>query len=159
MVRDPWLSTKGRTMGIGKAVSCSHGPSSIVWSENGPCCRIIAYFVGGKRGEDLVHYNMSHTLSIWENYLVVFVCFGICYGIYISCNLSWNLSCWKNHETWFIIRHVGLHVEFSSMKSSLDLYAFTFMCEVNLDGLCPFNQWELLDYNGHMPSVMCVKWP
>ena len=28
----------------------------------------------GKRGEDLVHYNMSQTLLILENYLVVFVC-------------------------------------------------------------------------------------
>ena len=26
-----------------------------------------------------------------------------------------------DHETLFIIRHVGLHVNFSSMKSSLDL--------------------------------------
>ena len=60
---DPWLSSKGRTMGVGKAVLCSHGPSSIVWSENGPYCGTIAYFVGEKRGEDLVYYNMSQTLS------------------------------------------------------------------------------------------------
>ena len=33
------------------------------------------------------------------------------------------------------------------------------MCEVNLDGLRPFDQWELLDFNGHGPSVLCVKWP
>ena len=45
---DPWLSSKGHTMGVGKVVLCSHGPSSIVWSENGPCCGTIAYFVGGK---------------------------------------------------------------------------------------------------------------
>ena len=30
-------------------------------------------------------------------------------------------------------------------------------CE--LDGLCPFDQWELLDYNCHGSSVLCVKWP
>ena len=30
---DPWLSSKGRTMSVGKAVTCSLGPSSIVWSE------------------------------------------------------------------------------------------------------------------------------
>ena len=41
-------------MGVGKAVLCRHGPSSIVRSEDGPCCRTIAYFVGGKSGEDLV---------------------------------------------------------------------------------------------------------
>ena len=37
-------------MGVGKDVLCSHGPSSIVWSENGPCCGTIAYLVGGKEG-------------------------------------------------------------------------------------------------------------
>ena len=47
---DPWLSSKGRTMGVGIAVLCSHMPSSTVWSENGPCCRTIAYFIGGKEG-------------------------------------------------------------------------------------------------------------
>jgi hypothetical protein len=55
---DPWLSSKGRTMSVGKAVIGSLGPSSIVWSENGPCCGTIAYFVGRKkRGEfDLIYY-------------------------------------------------------------------------------------------------------
>jgi hypothetical protein len=51
---DPWLSFKGHTMGVGIAVLCSHGPSSIVWSENGPCCGTIVCFVGGKRGENLI---------------------------------------------------------------------------------------------------------
>jgi hypothetical protein len=51
---DPWLSSKGHIMCVGKAIIYSHGPSSIVWSENGPCCGTIAYFVGGKRGEDLM---------------------------------------------------------------------------------------------------------
>ena len=37
-------------MGVGKDVLCSHGPSSIVWSENGPCRGTIAYLVGGKEG-------------------------------------------------------------------------------------------------------------
>ena len=35
-----------------------------------------------------------------------------------------------DHETLSIIRHVGLHVDFSSMKSYLGLQAFTFVCEV-----------------------------
>ena len=51
-------------MGVGKVVLCSHGPSSIVRSENGPCCGTIAYFVGGNRGKDLVKYNIFQTLSI-----------------------------------------------------------------------------------------------
>ena len=46
---DPWLASKGRIMGVGEVVLCSHGPSSIVWSENGPCCGTIAYFIGGKK--------------------------------------------------------------------------------------------------------------
>ena len=51
-------------MGVGKAVLGSHGTSSIVGSENGPCCGTIAYFVGRQRGEDLVSCNMSETLPI-----------------------------------------------------------------------------------------------
>ena len=84
---DPWLSSKGRTMGVGKAVLGSHRPSSIMWSENGPCCRTIAYFVGGKRGEDLVSYNMSQTLPIRENYLVVFINI-ILHGLYSKIRLE-----------------------------------------------------------------------
>ena len=42
--------SKGRTMGVGKAVLGSHGPSSILGSENGPWCGTIAYFVAGKEG-------------------------------------------------------------------------------------------------------------
>ena len=81
---DPWLSSKGRPIGVGKAVLGSHGPSSIVWSENGPCGRTIAYFVSEKRGEDLVEYIMSQTLPIWENYLVVIVCPWIYHEIYLE---------------------------------------------------------------------------
>ena len=41
----------------------------------------------------------------------------------------------EDHETLSIVRHVDV----SSMKSSLGLSAFTFVCEVNLDSLCPFD--------------------
>ena len=44
---------------------------------------------------------------------------------------------------------------FSSTKSFSGLQAFTFVCEVNVNGLRPFDQWELLDYTGYGPSV-CV---
>ena len=37
-------------MGVENAVLCSHGPSSILWSENGPSCGTVACFVGGKEG-------------------------------------------------------------------------------------------------------------
>ena len=82
MVRILRLSSKGRTMGVGKVVLCSHGPVSTMWSGNGLCCGTVAWFVGRKRGEDLVQYNMSQTPSIWEKYLVVSVCPRICLGIY-----------------------------------------------------------------------------
>ena len=67
MVRTLWLSSKGRTNGVGKAVLCSHGPSRIVWSENGPCCRTMACFVGGLRGEDfgLIWY-LSNSINLGE---------------------------------------------------------------------------------------------
>ena len=47
----PWLPSKGRTMGV--------GPSSIVWSENGPCWGTIVYFIGGKRGATLPLYTFT----------------------------------------------------------------------------------------------------
>ena len=92
--------------------------------------------------------NMFQTLPIWENYLVLFVSLGICpinyfgtrYEIYPEICLvekylkkimvSRNLRQAHllevglaripgDHETLFIVRHVGLHVDNSSMKSSL----------------------------------------
>jgi hypothetical protein len=47
---------KAISMGVGKSILCSHRPSSIVWSENGPCCGTIAYFVGGKKG--MIWFNI-----------------------------------------------------------------------------------------------------
>jgi hypothetical protein len=45
-----------------------------------------------------------------------------------------------DHETLSIVRHVRLQVDFSSMKSSLGLQAFTFVCVVNLNSLHPLDQ-------------------
>ena len=47
----PWLSSKGCTMGVEKAIMCHHGPSNIVWHENGPCWGTISYFTGKKGGQ------------------------------------------------------------------------------------------------------------
>ena len=131
-------------MGVGKAVLCSHMPSSIVWSENGSCCGTIAYFVARIRREDLVQYTMSQTLSIWHNYLVVFVCRGIyhgvcsriclaiCHEIYhvgtkIKKFMVSQILCQahplkvsltkipRDHEPLSLIHHVGLHVGLSSI--------------------------------------------
>ena len=87
--------------------------------------------------------------------------------ICMSWNLYWNLPCnppcweniFKNVMVSQKLRHahlleVGLtqipgdpetlsivrHVDFSSTKSSLDLQTFTFVCEVNLNSLCPYDQ-------------------
>ena len=88
---------------------------------------------------------MSQTLSIQDNYLAVLVCLGIYYGIFPSiypeicldgkkkikkAMVSWNLcqahllevgmtKIPGDHESLSIVRHVGLHVYFSFMKSSL----------------------------------------
>jgi hypothetical protein len=51
----PWLSSEGCTMGVGIVILCSHGSSSIVWIENGPCWKPIVHSIGGKRGATLSH--------------------------------------------------------------------------------------------------------
>ena len=45
---------------------------------------------------------------------------------------------------------------FPSMKSSSGVAAFTFVREMNMDSLRPSDRGELLDRNGHMPSI---RWP
>ena len=56
--------------------------------------------------------------------------------------------------------HVGFLVNFSSTNFFLwSLLALTSQCEVNLDGLCLFDQWELLHCRGHGPSTLCVNFP
>ena len=52
----PWLSSKGCTMGVEKAIWCCDRPSNIMWSENGPCWGTIVFFIGGKRGTTLLHW-------------------------------------------------------------------------------------------------------
>ena len=137
-----------------------------------------------RRKEDLVQYNMSQTLFIWENYLVVFVCLGIYLGIYLAiCHeicLDGNFfkkftisrifhqthhlevgltKSLGDHETLSIVRHVGLPVNFSSMKSFVGFRLSRSCVKRIWNGLHPFDQWELLNGNGHGPSVLCVKWP
>ena len=135
---DPWLSSEGRTMGVGKTVVCSHGPSRIVWSENGPCCGTTAYFGWRKkRGWFALTYYVSNSINLRESLS------GVCLSWYPRISLvrkdiqevmvSRNLcqahllevgltKFPRNHESLSIIHHVGLHVDFSSMKSSLGLH-------------------------------------
>jgi hypothetical protein len=66
--------------------------------------------------------------------MVVFVCLGICYEICIAICPARKIlkkimvfqevgltKIQGDHETLSIVCHVGLHVDFSSMKSSLGL--------------------------------------
>ena len=69
--------------------------------------------------------------------------------------------------TYRILLHIRHHVAICSVNEPccgtivdgkrgdhlVSNFTFTFMCEVNLDGLCAFGQWELLDSNGHGPLV------
>ena len=136
---NPWLSSKRRTMGVGIAVLGSHQPSSIVWSENSPCCGTIAYFVGRKRGRlwfnriCLKLYKFERTtwwcLSIVEcilesslEYVVNFALLKKVKKRMVSRNLRQahplEVGVTKipgDHETLSIVRHV----DFKSMRSSL----------------------------------------
>ena len=71
---DPWLSSRGRTMCVGKAIIWSHGPSSIVWSENGPCCGTIAYFVGEKEGR--IWFNII-CLKLYQFKRIMWWCLSV----------------------------------------------------------------------------------
>ena len=44
-----------------------------------------------------------------------------------------------DHKTLLIVCHVGLHIDFSFVKFSLDLKAFTIWWKVNLEGNRLFN--------------------
>ena len=92
-------------------------------------------FCCGKRGEGLVQCNMSQTLSIQENYLVLFVYPGICFEIYhVVCPTRKNIKKIMGsqnlrqahllevglmhipvaHALLSTTCHVGLHGDFSS---------------------------------------------
>jgi hypothetical protein len=58
--------------------------------------------------------------------------FALKFVLLVSRNLPDEIL--GDHEAYFTVCHVGFHVDFSSMK------AFTFVREVNLDGLRPFDQ-------------------
>ena len=64
-----------------------------------------------------------------------------------------------DHETRSIWCHVGVHVDFTSILYSHISLVPQAQCEANLDQFDLFHQWECLKCNGHMPSVLCVKWP
>jgi hypothetical protein len=72
----PWV--------VGKPFYVETGPQALVCSENGPCSGIVAYFVGPKRGEDLVNIICS---KLYQFERATWLCSFVC--------LSWNLPCNK----------------------------------------------------------------
>ena len=175
---DPWLSSKGRTMGVGEVVLGSHETSSIVWSENGPWCGTIAYFVGGKKGRmwfDIIClklYQFERTtwwyLSVLESNLKYVLLKNenkqqqqqwspeICVR-----PTSWKYTWRRFRQTWNLIHSPPCRTPCILFIHEISLlWAFTFVCEVNLDELVsalPFDQWELLDCNGHGPSAFVCE--
>ena len=129
-------------MGVGKVVSCSHGPSNIVWSENGPCCGTIAFFVGMKRKERIWFkkiclnlYKFERTtwrcLSLLKSALQ-FVMFEKILKVTVSRNLRQThlleVDLTKtpgDHKTLSTIRHVGFHVDIHPWSLLFSLQAFT----------------------------------
>ena len=144
-------------MGVGKAVLCSHGPSSIVWSENEPCCRSIAYFIGRIRGQDLVWYNMSQILSIWDNYLVVFVCPIICPGI---CHAICLESCHIGIKIKIKIHGLAGVPQARSLKGGPDKkFGRPWNLIHNLPCKTPCRLFiHKLFLWAFRPSTLCVKW-
>ena len=120
---DPWLSSKGHTMCVGKAIICSLGPSRIVWSENGPCCGTIAYFVGGKEGR--IWSNII-CLKLYQLKRILWWCLSFLESVmeaalqYVMKSIllekiltkSWSPGIFVIPTSW--THHVGLHVDFSS---------------------------------------------
>ena len=60
-----------------------------------------------------------------------------------------------NNETMFIICHVRIHGDFSSVIISLGPSSRRHLRGLNL----VFDQREILKCNGHRPSFSCGKWP
>ena len=64
-----------------------------------------------------------------------------------------------DHETLFIVYNVRIYVDFSSIIITLCPYAFHPLVWSESDDLNFFDQWEILNCNGHGPLVSCMKWP
>ena len=80
-----WLSSKGRTMGVGLPILCEDGFSNTVWSENGPCYILLVE----KRG-----YSIS--LAIYLHCLI----FHLFFFSFISVMK-------KKRAWWIILREKG----------------------------------------------------
>ena len=65
----------------------------------------------------------------------------------------------SDHETWFIGCYVSIHVDFTSILHLHTPLVPQAYCEVNVDRLHLFHQWECLNCNGHGLSVSGGKWP
>ena len=130
-------------MDVGKAILCRHKPSSIVWSENGPCCGNRCIFHWRKK-EARIWFNIIclkfylferitwWCLSVLEHAPQYVLKFVMLEKRLKKIVVSWNLcqahlqevglmKISGDHKTLSIVCHVGLHIDFSSTKSSLGL--------------------------------------
>ena len=64
-----------------------------------------------------------------------------------------------DHETLFLICHVGIRVDFSSMIISLPPRPTPSTMKWAWVVLAFFNQQEILELNDHEPSILCMKRP
>ena len=91
----PWLSPKGGTMRNGIDALCSHGPSSIGWSENGSCWGTIAYFIDGEKGATLPHLLHIFILS--------HLCFTLVRKEEVHDDKCWKKRLCNTYSNWYTL--------------------------------------------------------
>jgi hypothetical protein len=163
---------------LGKVVLCSVWLSRIIWSENGPCCGTIAYFVGGEKGRiwfDIICLKLYQfeRITWWCLYNLESI---LKYVMKFALQFSpWNSFYWKIYQKVHDPPRGGLDENSGRAWNLTDSPPCRTPCKLfihevffrpldlhlhmNLGGLHPFDQWELLDCNGRGPSVLYVKWP
>ena len=84
----PWV--------LGKVILRSHGPSSIVWSENGPCYGtvVLLCWQEKKGGFGFIWY-VANSINLRESLGGVCLSWNLLSNL--PCCLSRNLSCWKKY--------------------------------------------------------------
>jgi hypothetical protein len=159
-------------MGVGKVILCSHGPSSIVWSENEPRCGTIAYFVDGKK-EGRIWFNTIYLIELYQFERNTWWCMSVLESILESIMLkkilkrvmvSQNLRRKLNENSgrpWNLIHSLPcktpcrlfIHeVFFGPLGLHLRVWS-------ELGCSTPFRPMRALGLQRSRASVLCVKWP
>ena len=150
MVRTLDSHSKAVLWVLGKPFLGSHGPSSILWSEDGPCCETIAYFVGGKRGGFDLIKDVSKSTNLRD-----FVCHGIYYEICpeIRPKICYATKILKNHglPKFASGPPLGGRPDINSSKPQNFIHSLPCRTPCRL-----FHPWGFLW--AFRPSPSCVKW-